>query len=541
MISKRGLSSLAFFRRLAMSASLHSFLSLVRLAPAAIGLFTAPAYADQLIYVPLGQPCRLLDTRTSTGGAGPLTAAHGVYSFGTFDADIQSAAQHGNSAGCGIPGYTAAVSVNMNLLNTTASGNITTWSVDAGAMPPNVGTAVYNPSVSSAAPGQVQYNTGYTSIPVGVSSPGRFYLQVANGQTDMTINLVGYWLPISWWETRSGYHATAFGDVTTASGTYSTAMGSGTLASGDTSTTMGYSTIASSPFSTAMGYHTTAAGYVSTVMGYNTRADGEVSTAMGIGTTASGDYSTAMGNNTAANAANSTAMGTVVSTGGHIGSFIYGDSSHIGIPANDADNQFMVVASGGLKFYTNTVATIGAELPKGSGSWMTLSDRNAKTAVQPVDAREVLKKVTALPLNTWQYKAQEAKYRHVGPMAQDFYAAFQLGESDKGIDTVDADGVALAAIQGLNALLVENDAKVAARLDEKEHEITALRSEAAAQAKDNALLRAEMKNKNVQLTTLQARVDSLESIAADIIEMKTQLAVLRRSSPMPVSVALVQP
>ena len=35
-------------------------------------------------------------------------------------------------------------------------------------------------------------------------------------------------------------------------------------------------------------------------------------------------------------------------------------------------------------------------------------------------------------------------------MAQDFYAAFNLGTDDKHIATVDADGVALAAIQGLN-------------------------------------------------------------------------------------------
>ena len=43
--------------------------------------------------------------------------------------------------------------------------------------------------------------------------------------------------------------------------------------------------------------------------------------------------------------------------------------------------------------------------------------------------------------------------RHLGPMAQDFKAAFNVGESDTGITTVDADGVALAAIQGLNQKL----------------------------------------------------------------------------------------
>lgn len=48
---------------------------------------------------------------------------------------------------------------------------------------------------------------------------------------------------------------------------------------------------------------------------------------------------------------------------------------------------------------------------------------------------------------------------HIGPMAQDFNAAFQLGESDRAITTVDADGVALAAIQGLNQKLEQNKHK----------------------------------------------------------------------------------
>jgi len=70
-----------------------------------------------------------------------------------------------------------------------------------------------------------------------------------------------------------------------------------------------------------------------------------------------------------------------------------------------------------------------------------------------------------LPLSTWNYKSQNPAVRHLGPMAQDFKAAFNLGESDTGITTVDADGVALAAIQGLGqkveALRAENtDLKV---------------------------------------------------------------------------------
>jgi len=101
------------------------------------------------------------------------------------------------------------------------------------------------------------------------------------------------------------------------------------------------------------------------------------------------------------------------------------------------------------------VPTAGARLHSGAGSWTTLSDRDLKTAFAPVDRREVLEKVAALPVETWQYKAQDASVRHIGPVAQDFRAAFGVGEDPRGIATVDADGVALAAVQGLYDIVKE--------------------------------------------------------------------------------------
>jgi hypothetical protein len=66
--------------------------------------------------------------------------------------------------------------------------------------------------------------------------------------------------------------------------------------------------------------------------------------------------------------------------------------------------------------------------------------------------------MTALPVTTWRYKTADPAQRHMGPMAQDFYAAFNVGLDDKSICTVDEGGVALAAIQGLNQKL-ESEAK----------------------------------------------------------------------------------
>jgi hypothetical protein len=83
-----------------------------------------------------------------------------------------------------------------------------------------------------------------------------------------------------------------------------------------------------------------------------------------------------------------------------------------------------------------------------------MSDRNAKNNFARVNPQMVLNRVAGLPLTTWCYKT-EPGVRHVGPMAQDFQAAFSVGENDTTISTVDEGGVALAAIQGLNEKLEE--------------------------------------------------------------------------------------
>lgn len=116
--------------------------------------------------------------------------------------------------------------------------------------------------------------------------------------------------------------------------------------------------------------------------------------------------------------------------------------------SSTAANQFLARASGGFAFYTSTAG--GATLAAGSGSWTSMSDRHAKENFAPVDLQSLLDQVAELPLFTWNYKAQDPAIRHLGPMAQDFKAAFGLGETDTGITSVDAEGVALAAIQGLN-------------------------------------------------------------------------------------------
>ncbi len=151
----------------------------------------------------------------------------------------------------------------------------------------------------------------------------------------------------------------------------------------------------------------------------------------------------------------------------HTGAFVWGDSTDADIASTNA-NSVTMRASGGYRLFSNTNATTGVSLAAGGSSWSSISDRNAKENFAPVNVREVLEKVAALPVTTWNYKSQDASIRHIGPMAQDFRAAFGVGESDTGITSIDADGVALAAIQGLNQKLEAENAALKARLEQLE-------------------------------------------------------------------------
>jgi len=105
-----------------------------------------------------------------------------------------------------------------------------------------------------------------------------------------------------------------------------------------------------------------------------------------------------------------------------------------------------------------------------AGVWNSVSDRDAKEDFRAIQRREVLAKVVALPITRWRYKSEPESVQHLGPTAQDFHATFGLGESDRAIGAVDADGVALAAIQGLNDVIKEKEAEIHA-LKTKNHEI----------------------------------------------------------------------
>jgi hypothetical protein len=122
----------------------------------------------------------------------------------------------------------------------------------------------------------------------------------------------------------------------------------------------------------------------------------------------------------------------------------------------------------GASFALNRSANTGIELLLTSAGNLTIkgtltqnSDRDAKRDVTVVSSETVLAKVAALPITTWRYKEDDSGAQHLGPMAQDFHAAFGLGEDERRISPMDAAGVALAGIKALAAQLQHKDAQIA--------------------------------------------------------------------------------
>jgi hypothetical protein len=179
--------------------------------------------------------------------------------------------------------------------------------------------------------------------------------------------------------------------------------------------------------------------------------------------------------------------------------------------SSTAPGQFVALAPGGVIFYSNTALSAGVTLPAGSSSWATVSDRNMKDHLVPVNGQTLLARLNAIPMASWNYKAQPASIRHLGPMAQDFYAAFGLGEDDKHITTVDEGGVALAGVQALYRLSLKKD--------------------------------AEIQEQQAQIRTLTRQVEELEKVQRQMATLEARLAQIeaRTAKPQPRSAKQTAP
>jgi hypothetical protein len=195
----------------------------------------------------------------------------------------------------------------------------------------------------------------------------------------------------------------------------------------------------------------TTDAYYSTVSGgWDNEASGKYAAVPGgESNTASGDFSLAAGHR--ANASNP-------------GCFVWGDATNNDVGCSAA-NRWVARASGGVDFFTDASLTSGVYLSAGGSSWNMVSNRERKESFVAVDGRDLLARLAGIEISTWSYKTQGPSIRHIGPMADDFNSllAGLGGEGQETINSLDADGVALAAIQVLYQLVQEQQAQLAAQ------------------------------------------------------------------------------
>jgi hypothetical protein len=246
-------------------------------------------------------------------------------------------------------------------------------------------------------------------------------------------------------------------------------------------------------------------GIGSVAIGQNVRASGDNSTAFGLRSTAAGSSTFAAGEDNTASGAASVALGYHAHTNAKQGSFVFADRSSVDTLRAGVNHSANWRTSGGFRIFTTSNLSEGVTIQSGlsvsnwgqsnaviststgaylstGGTWTNSSDVNRKHRFAPVAGEDVLMRLRSVPIQSWTYLADPGEVRHIGPMAQDFHAAFEVGAEPTSIATVDADGIALAGVKALD----ERTERLRSENERLRREVDDLRDEAS------ALRRAQM-------------------------------------------------
>jgi hypothetical protein len=249
-------------------------------------------------------------------------------------------------------------------------------------------------------------------------------------------------------------------------------------------------------------------GDYSVAIGQDVRASASNAVAFGLRSTAAQQSSFAAGEDNTASGAASVALGYHAHTNARQGSFVFSDRSSVDTLRAGVNHSANWRVSGGFRVFTASNLSTGVTIQSGasvsnwgqsnaviststgaylstSGIWTNTSDVNRKHLFERIAGEDVLTRLRSMPITSWSYRTDDDGIRHLGPTAQDFRAAFGLGNDDVTIGTVDADGVALAAAQALDArttaqqqrieALERENAELRARLDRLEQLVTSPR------------------------------------------------------------------
>lgn len=241
------------------------------------------------------------------------------------------------------------------------------------------------------------------------------------------------------------------------SGSYSFTVGKNNTASGDNAMVFGRASIASAlgvggnGTSFCVGDSSLATGIRTVVLGRQCQAGNSTAIAMGYKSRAMANVSTVIGNNASTTTGlYSMVLGSYVNGSNRQACFLYGDRSTTTIMIPTANYQFRIRAAGGIYFYSDPLLTSGVSLLPGAGSWSTLSDVSRKENIEVVNNETILQGIAQLKVKSWSYRSQQGNIRHIGPTAQQFKKIFGVGESKRLLSMVDADGVIMAGILGID-------------------------------------------------------------------------------------------
>jgi len=282
---------------------------------------------------------------------------------------------------------------------------------------------------------------------VGGSNPVHLATVVAGGSTNSALE---------------AYATVSGGQINLASANSSTVSGGNNNTASAASATVGGGNTngASANSATVGGGNTnTASGGSATVGGGNTN------TASGVGGTVPGGVGNICGG------AGSLCAGRNARDGSFEGCFVFSDHSGSAVTAAAA-REFRVRSAGGATFFSDNGMTTGVVLAASASAWAAVCDRAVKENFVPLSPAGALERVVRLPLYEYNYIGAPPAHVYRGPTAQDWHALFPSGKDPLRIDTMDLDGVALAAIQGLAAKLERTEEL----MTQLRHDLDALRA-----------------------------------------------------------------
>jgi Chaperone of endosialidase len=411
---------------------------------------------DDVVYTPV-TPCRLVETRGSFAavyqGNGP---SHTAFPFNVNE--IRTYFVQGGNSVClsQLPSGLGAAAVQLQVFGMPTAGG----SGDLEILPQGT---TFGKTATEVFIGSIAFNTVSTTVKINPAN-NQISVQVRGGKANVAMDVVGYFRTPGNYTADfvSGVGAAVGGGAdNSASGEFSTVGGGEVNKATGTAATVGggFGNEASGVDSIVSGGSINqATGLYSSVLGgqFNTASGQSAVVLGGESNAASGNRSVAAGFHAMADQNNCAVFDLWGTSDKEMTCLGLPSVFRVGAVAglsvdyySELDHGFGTkwVALGNF-FPNQTISTWTAAFLTDGGVWTNNSDRDSKTDFSQVDSRAILAKVESLPITTWRYKNEQGQL-HLGPMAQDFHAAFGLGPDERHIGTIDESGVALAAIQAL--------------------------------------------------------------------------------------------